>query len=126
VGGKVKMNITSGKSGDKSNYGSVFDDFFSCGKNEKSGSNFSWLIFIIIFFLIIGKESCLNFLNRCCGEQDHHHHHNHDDECNNFGFNGNLLWIIGILVVLWLLRGNRCEEVCKGRIEDVQTNDECC
>lgn len=117
------MNITSEKSGDKPNYGSILDGFFSSGKNGKSGSNSSWLIFIIIFFLIIGKESCLNFLNGFCGEQDHHHH-NHDDECNNFGFNGNLLWIIGILVILWLLKGNCCEEVCKGRNKDLQTCDE--
>jgi hypothetical protein len=111
--------------GNTSSFDSILDGFFSVGKKENNNSNCSWIIFIIIFFLIIGKESCFNFLKECCGEVDQHHHH-HEDECGSFGFNGNLLWIIGILIVLWLLSGNFGGGICKGSAKEFQTIDECC
>jgi len=116
-----------------SSYDSMFNGSLNNGEGGDNCNNFNWIIFIIIFFLIIRKESCFNFLNGCFRQQSCHDHHQNDG-CNSLGFNGNgnILWIFGILVVLWLLRGNCAEKICDdgkqsdGKCDDEDQNEDNC
>lgn len=99
------MGNNSEKCSNASSYDSMFNGSFNNGERGCNDNNFNWIIFIIIFFLIIKQESCFTFLNGCFqGQECNNNHHKHG--CNEVGSNGNILWIFGILVVLWLLRRN--------------------
>ena len=127
------MSDRNDKSSNASSYDSMFNGSLNNGERGDNGNNFNWIIFIIIFFLIIRKESCFNFLNGCFKQQNCHNRHQNNG-CNNFGFNGNgnILWIFGILIVLWLIRGNGDGQICDDRNqndgkcdEDNQVEDFC-